>query len=441
MAASNQSFLGTEYTLYRYDALYGRLSYNWQEKYLLNLTARRDGSSRFGSDRQFGSFGATGVGWIFSKERFIENNFSFLSFGKLRASYGTTGNDQIPDYQYLSTYSSISNTYQGYTGLFPTQLTNPYFAWELVKKIEGGLELGFFKDRILASASYYRNRTGNQLVGFTLPFITGFPTIEYNLPAVVQNTGLELTLNTTNINTKSFSWTTAANLTVPGNKLIAFPNIENSGYNDRYVVGKSLFIQKLYHSTGVNPQTGLYSFSTKNASGIPSSPQDLYPTKPITRKFYGGVDDQFSYKGFALDIFVQFVNQLGYNYKKSFPLAGASGQNQPVAALNRWRLPGDVTNTQRFGTFNGSSVNNYYTFITQSDGIVTSASFVRLKNLALSYQLPVAWKNKLHLQTTRIYLQCQNLLTITKYQGMDPETGGLNLPPLRMITGGIQIGF
>jgi len=437
-AAANVSLDGAANTLYRYDAVYGRLNYNWQEKYLLNLTARRDGSSRFGPDKQFGNFAAVGTGWIFSKERFIERNFPLLSFGKLRASYGTTGNDQIPDYQFLSTYSSISSTYQGYTGLYTTRLTNPYFAWELVKKIEGGIELGFIKDRVLISASLFRNRTGNQLVGLPLPRLTGFGSVQYNLPAEVQNTGVEMTFTTTNIKTSAFSWTSTANLTVPSNKLIAFPNIENLGYGNRYIVGKSLYIQQLYHSTGVNPQTGLYSFATKDPNG-PDYPQDLVATKPITQSFYGGVGNQFSYRGFALDIFIQFVKQIGNNYKSSFLPPGLNSYNQPTAVLNRWQTPGELTNTQRFGV-NYVAFCPYSTF-TQSDGIITNASYGRLKNLALSYQLPTGWKNKLHLQNARIYLQCQNLVTITKYLGVDPETQGLSLPPMRMVTGGLQVSL
>jgi TonB-linked SusC/RagA family outer membrane protein len=439
LAAADIFYEGAENTLYRYDAIYGRLNYNWEDKYLLNVTARRDGSSRFGSSRQFGNFGSIGAAWIFSKEPFISDHLSWLSFGKIRVSYGTTGNDQIPDYQYLSSYSAISSTYQGYTGLYPTRISNPYFAWELDKKLEGGLQLGFIKDRILLSASYYRNRTGNQLIGKLLPVVTGFNGIEANLPAIVQNTGTELTLRTTNVKTHHFSWITAINFTAPNNKLVAYPNIQNSVFARRYVVGKSLYIQELYHYTGINPQTGVYTFATKNADGVPSSPQDLVTTKPITQKFYGGVDNQFSFKGFTLDVFFQYVKQLGYNYKASFSSPGATNSNEPTAALNRWQTAGDLTYTQKFGT--ASTTYSPYGTFQQSDGTITNSSFIRLKNLALSYQIPGNWKTKLHLQSTRIYLQCQNLLTITKYLSMDPEVGGLNLPPMRMITAGIQVGL
>jgi TonB-linked SusC/RagA family outer membrane protein len=439
-AASTLSLEGVNNTLYRYNAIYGRFSYDWSDKYLVNMTARRDGSSRFGPGKQFGDFGSAGIGWIFSKERLIQDNLPFLSFGKLRASYGITGNDQITPYQYLSTYTPLSPSYEGITGLYPTSISNPYFAWEVVKKMEGGIDLGFMKDRILVSASYFRDRTGNQLVGEPLPTLTGFTTVQENLPAIVQNTGLEMTLTAAIIKEKNFSWTISGNLTVPSNKLVAYPGLNSSAYATSYVVGKSLFIQELYHYTGVNPQTGLYSFATKNANGFPSYPTELYTTKPITQKYYGGFNNQFVYRGFALDIFIQYVDQLGYGYIDYYSnQLGVSNQNIPVAALNAWEKSGEQTSTQRFGT-TGTTANPFY-YLQASDGVITNTSFLRLKNLALSYQLPISLKSRLHLQNVKIYAQCQNLFTITKYQGMDPETGGFNLPPLRMVTAGLQVGF
>jgi TonB-dependent starch-binding outer membrane protein SusC len=439
LAASILAFNGINYTLYRYDAIYGRLGYNFEEKYIVNLTARRDGSSRFGPGKQFGNFGAAGVGWIFSKESFFADNFSMVSFGKVRASYGITGNDQIADYQYLSTYTPDGYTYQSNGGgLYPTQLTNPYFAWEVDKKLEAGLDLGFLKDRILVSGTYYRNRTGNQLVGEPLPLVTGFNSVEFNLPAVVQNSGIELTVNSINIRSNSFKWTTLANLTVPSNKLVAFPGLNNSQYQYTYVVGKSLFIQKVYHFTGVNPQTGLYSFVTKNSNGEPSAPQDQVVSKPITQKLYGGIQNNFSYKGFQIDIFIQYVNQVGYNYQYSIAQdPGWVNLNQPTVVLGRWTSAGDLTAIQRFTTNNYSPYGN----LKSSDEVITNASFLRLKNLALSYNLSSNWKGKLHLQNARIYLQCQNLFTITRYQGLDPEVEGLTLPPLRMVTAGLQVSL
>jgi len=440
LAATTKSPLGYNNVLYRYNAFFGRLSYDWDQKYIINLTARRDGSSRFGPGKQFGNFGAIGIGWIFSKEKFIENNLRFLSFGKIRGSYGTTGNDQITDYQFLSTYTPYSPTYETLAGLYPTNLPNAYFGWELVKKIEGGIELGFLKDRIIFTTSYYRNRTGNQLVGYPLPQISGFSSVQANLPAVVQNAGLEFVVNTINIKTKNFEWTTSINLTVPENKLIAFPNLAGSGYANTYIVGKSIFMQKVYQYARVNDTTGVYQYASKSGpTSKPSYPGDQIASKPLTQQFYGGLENDFEYKGFKLDIFFQFVKQTGHKFFNTEAYsAGAYNMNFPTVVLGRWRKPGDVTNYGKFSTLNSADPSRD---LASSTFGVGDASFIRLKNLALSYRLPAAILKKSNLQNLRIYIQCQNLFVITKFFGMDPETGGANLPPLRMLTAGIQVAL
>jgi TonB-linked SusC/RagA family outer membrane protein len=439
-AASTFFLFGSENSLYHYNAVYGRIGYGWDDKYLLNLTARRDGSSRFGPGKQFGNFGAIGAGWIFTKEKSIADNLPWLSFGKLRGSYGITGNDQIGDYQYLSSYSVQSSfQYLGSTTFQPNGLTNPYFAWERVKKLEGGLDLGFFKDRIFLSAIYYQNRDDNQLVGYTLPLITGFSYVVANLPASVQNSGWEFTLNTQNIVSASFKWSSSINLTLPQNKLLAFPNIENTSYNTTYTVGKSIFIHYVYHYTGVDPQTGVYTFASKDGSGIPSYPQDLTVSKPTTRSAFGGFNNNFSYKGFQLDILIQFVKQLGYSYLTSSFLPGTFNNNLPNFVLNAWRQPGDNTNVQKFTESYSSPAARAFGNLESSDAAISDASFIRLKNLAFSYTLPFSWIKKASIQNLKVYLQAQNLFTITSYKGLDPETeSSYALPPIRMITFGLQ---
>jgi len=424
---------------YRYNAIFGRLSCNWNNEFLLNLTGRRDGSSRFGPDRLFGNFGAVGVGWIFSSESFIQEKLPVLSFGKLRASYGVTGNDQIGDYQFLSTYSGNGITYQGGTGLYPTALTNPYFAWEQDKKVEGGIELGFLKDRILITTSYYRNRTGNQLVGYPLPSITGFSSVEANLPAVIQNSGWEFTLTSTNFKGQNFSWTSSINLSISSNKLVAYPGIQSSPYRFQYQVGKSLFTQYLYHFTGVSPQTGMNTFANKNGSNTPDFNADQYFTKSLAPMPYGGFQNTFRYKGWNLDLFFQFARQKGFNYLKFFNQPGLPFSNLPTEALNRWKKIGDIATLEKFS----NSFDAYLSYITLqgSDATLTDASFIRLKNVALSYQFSSKWMKQAHLQNMSVYLHCENIFTLTKLRLLDPESPGLGLPPLRTITAGLNIGF
>src|SRR5690606_12149264 len=187
------------YSQYKYNAVFGRINYNYKGKYILNITGRRDGSSRFGPGKQFANFGAVGLAWIFSNENFLKND-DLLSHGKLRFSHGISGNDQIGDYQFLDSYSLVgSGPYAGTAGLTPQRLFNPNFRWEKNKNFELGIEIGLFSDLINTSINYYKNRSTNQLIGDPLPPTTGFTSIQNNLPATVENSGLEIELNTQNI--------------------------------------------------------------------------------------------------------------------------------------------------------------------------------------------------------------------------------------------------
>jgi len=446
-ASSLQAF--NNYADYHYEALFGRINYDWQNKYLLNISARRDGSSRFGPGKQFGNFGAVGAAWIFSNESFFRNALSFISFGKLRGSYGITGNDQIGDYNYLDTWSSTNLPYQGVSGLYPTQLFNPDYSWEINRKLEGAIELGFLKDRILLTTSYFRNRSSNQLVSYSLPAQTGFSGLPVaNFPATVQNTGLEFTLTTKNIATKLFSWTSSFTLSVPRNKLVAFPGIATSSYASSLVVGQSLHVLYAPHFTGVNPTTGIFTFQTKNSNGIPSYPDDYFIEGNSDPKYYGGFRNSFSYKGWQLDIFFEGRKQMGTNYLLSVynnlppgRFSVGSG-NQPIGVLDRWQKSGDLTSIQKVTATPSTAAYKTISTYTQSDAGITNASFVRLKNLSLSYAIPNNTTKKWHISLNRLYIQGQNLFTITKYKGTDPETQNVYaLPPLKVITAGIQFIF
>jgi len=430
-------------TTYRYSALFGRLGYNFANRYLLNLSARKDGSSRFGSDNNFHFFGAIGVGWIFSQERLIKNNIPFLSFGKLRGSYGTIGNDQIDDYQFMSLYSSTRNAipYQTVRGLMANGIANPSLQWEEAKKLQAGIDLGFIHDRILLSATYVRNRTSNSLTNVKLPVIAGASAVVDNFPALIQNTAWEFSVRTDNVKTKAFSWSTVFNLTIPKNKLVSYPGgLESSLLAGTLEVGKPLNIIKDYSFYGVDPATGGYLLYTANGdiTTTPSYETDRIAILNVSEQFYGGLQNSISYKNFQIDFLFQFTKQDGYDFwQVRLPGAFTYGiwGNESVKVLERWQKPGDETSMARFTT--NSSSNPIY-----GNRSFKDISYVRLKNASLSYQIPARICERIKVSNLRAYVNGQNLVTITNYQGLDPETKNIStLPPLRMVTVGVQVGL
>jgi TonB-linked SusC/RagA family outer membrane protein len=440
-AASTILIRSNDASVYKYAAAFARINYNWREKYIINLTGRRDGSSRFGPGNQFANFGAIGAAWIFSSESFL-NRLKWLSLGKLRMSYGATGSDAIGNYQYLESFSATRYPYAGSSGLAFTRLANPEYSWETNKKGEVGIELGFLKNRINVSASYYLNRSGNQLVGLPLPLMTGQSSVQFNLPAVVENRGLEVVINTTNILKDKFEWTTSANITLPQNKLLEFPNLEQfPAYQSKYDVGNSVFMYKGYQFGGVNPETGYYQIIDQNEDNQFNS-LDYVGLKQKSQKYYGGISNTFRFGSVEIDFLFQYVKQNGFGYQQAFGYPGTIS-NQPAIVLNRWQKAGDVTDIQRFAATDptAAAIIAYYSQVA-SDNSIQDASFIRLKNASISWTLPKTWLSRIKLQQARIFIQGQNLLTFTNYIGLDPETqNSVVLPPLRMITGGIHVSL
>jgi TonB-linked SusC/RagA family outer membrane protein len=426
-------------TEYKYNAVFGRINYNYASKYIVNLTARRDGSSKFGPEKQFANFGAIGAAWCFTNESNFKSLIPIISYGKLRASYGITGNDQIPDYEYLSTYSA-TRVYNGGTGLAPTRLANPDYSWETSKKLEFAIDLGFINDRIIISTSYYRNRSSNQLVGYPLSDVTGFSSIQFNLPATVQNTGWEFELNSNNIKTNYFSWNTSVNLSIPKNKLLSYPNIEGSSYANTYTVGQSMFTPNVYHFIKVDPQLGLYSYADLNGNGKEDQPDKDPASRSLTNHWFGGLNNSLSFKNFQLDIFLQFVNKTVLDPLSQFTSPGTMN-NQPLIILNRWQKPGDITDIQKFSQVSGTgSALQKHSFLFTSDRF-SNASYLRLKNISLTWSLPTNWIKSAKLNNIKLLIQGQNLLTFSNYIGNPDIVGFQNLPPLTTLIAGIQLGI
>jgi TonB-linked SusC/RagA family outer membrane protein len=424
-----------DYTVYKYMSTYARLGYTLSQRYLINFTARRDGSSRFGPGNRFGNFGAIGIGWIFSNEKFLQSASNILSFGKLRASYGKTGSDQVGDYKYFDLYDITTYKYNGRNGFTPSALFNSDYAWEVTKKLEAAVELSFFDNRISFEINWYRNRSSNQLINYTLPIITGFSSVTSNFPATVQNTGIEGIVNAEILNSGNWRWSLALNISLPKNKLVKFEGIEESPYATFYKVGQPLSVQALYTYKGINQETGLYDFVDQNNDGL-FNDLDKTLQNPNDRAFYGGLNHTIQYKMLELALLFQFSNQSASRYYAG--VMPGLRNNQPIEVLDHWQKAGDLVDTQRYSTL--PTATQRYNLLVGSNYSVVNAAFVRLKTVSIALRLPQQWLKKTKMQQAKVFCQGQNILTFTSYPGLDPETGN-TLPPLRMITVGLQCSF
>jgi len=431
----------------RAHAVFARMNYTMKDRYILNIIARRDGSNKFGDKAKFGNFWSVGGAWIFSDESFMQKTLPFLSFGKLRTSYGLTGNDQIPPFSYLSIYS-IGNPgilYQGGVGMNGGGIPNPHLQWEETRKWQSGIDLGFFANRLNLGFTYARNRSTKQLIAYILPLITGTGAMTKNFPATIQNTSLEFVLNTINISGKYYKWETNLNVTIPRNKLVSFPGIENTSYASPtngagVVVGKPVGIKIFAPFAGINPATGSTIFYSSQGNNLITDAQPVV-YRNLNTIWGGGINNRFQYKKVSVEFHIQFVRRIGpkdmywnngTNRAGSF-LSNAS--NQPISVMNRWQKLGDVTSFLPFSTstvMTGQGWDAYYD---------DDASYARLKNISLSWQMPDKWIQKMHLQGGRFYANAQNVATLTRYRGIDPESGATGMPPLRMITVGAQFEF
>ncbi|WP_162817815.1 SusC/RagA family TonB-linked outer membrane protein [Niabella yanshanensis] len=448
---ANDNLLGTiagagnitatdKFNQYKYAAIFSRLNYQYAGKYIVNLTARRDGSSKFGPGKRFGNFGAIGASWIFTEESVLKNN-KILSFEKLRGSLGTTGSDNIDSYLYLSLWSPTV-PYLGTIGYIPQNLFNETLHWSVNKKAEASIELGFVQNSLMLNATWYKNRSGNQLVTYVLPAITGFRGITSNFPALVENNGWELMLTYTTPKTSRVVWNSSVNFTIPKNKLVAFPDLHSSSYNNVYFIGEPVSSIMAYQSLGVDPATGLYTFTT--ADGPSSTPafsqRSMY--NQLDPYFYGGWSNTVSYKGIQLDIFLEFKKQNGFNYLRYITAPGSVNINLPAVYMNRWHQEGEQAEIQKLSSAVRSPAVTALNNFKNSNGIYSDASFIRGRNLSLSYTINNKILKQLSLTHAKLFLLTQNLFTNTSYKGNDPETRSLySIPPMKNITFGFQVAL
>jgi TonB-linked SusC/RagA family outer membrane protein len=412
---------------YRYAGVYTRLSYNWKNKYLFNVNVRRDGSSRFAPGKRYAGYGGISAGWIFSEEPGFKRAMPFMGFGKLRMSYGVTGNDQIGNYQYLDSYSAVGGSYQGETGLMSTALFNNNFSWERTRKLSVGIETNLLNNKIRLNCTYYRYRSDNQVTNDPLPGITGAGSIWANVNAVIGNSGWEFLLTTRNIQLRNFEWTSSFNIAINKDKLLAFP-----GY--KAYVGKPVSLNYVYNAINVDPFSGIYRFADVN--GIPAR---IFPVN-TTPSYYGGLQHDLRYKSFCLNILFEFVRQSGLNDNYDPLQMPGTMRNQSPAVLKRWQQPGDrAVVAQRFSQGNNNVRNAYY-MLQNSNLRYTDASFIRCNNLMLSWELPSSQLLKAGIKTYQVYVDMQNPFIISRYPGLDPETQTrFAIPLLRVITVGAKL--
>ncbi len=441
---------GTGFSIVSY---FARANYGFDSKYLVSLSARVDGDSRFGEDERYGFFPAGSVGWVLSEEDFMKEQ-NVLSFLKLRASYGLTGNTPTTNFPSRGLWGGEFG-YAGLGGIAPTQSRNPDLKWENTAQLDVGLDFGLFKGRISGEIDYYIKNTDDLLLDVNVPSSTGFETQTRNV-GELENKGFEFVLNTRNIE-GDFSWNTNINLAFNQNELVDLQGqVIEGGFINRAVEGESIGVYFAPEYAGVDPQNGdaLYYLNTL----LPGGDRSRETTNNINDAervvigdpnpdFIYGMNNNFSWKGIELTVFIQGVQgNDAYNGAGVFQMDGFGWfDNQDARVLDRWQQPGDQTDIPQLRFLGGSA---------ESSRFLEDASYLRLKTVTLAYTLPKNLTYKLKIDRIRVYATGQNLATITDYQGWDPEVnadylaGNIGLgndfysaPQARTYIVGVNLGF
>lgn len=480
------SILSNSTTEYALQSFLARAIYSYDSKYDLTLSGRADGSSRFTSANRWGFFYSGAFAWRLSKEKFVEQ-FNWLEDAKIRIGYGTTGNNGVGDYSYLPLMGFTGFQYSfgdqaPSQGAKVTSVGNSKLKWETTNQVNGGLDLTLFKGRLALTVDLYSKTTRDLLLNARLPTSTGYPTAYRNV-GKVQNRGLEITLNTVNINMKDLNWSTNFNISFNRNKVLELSEGQESltssivsTYGVQYIAKVGYPISMIYGAVN----DGLYQLSDFDVDasgnyvlkqGIPSQSttanrKSMHPgfekfvdqngdfqinTDDLTiignpnPDFIGGITNNLQYKGFDLNVFFTFSygNDM-VNYNKFMLERGTENTNQLASYANRWSLDNQETDIPR-----SLSVTNM-SYI--SDRIVEDASYLRLKNVALGYTLPARLTKAISASKVRFYISGQNLWTLTGYSGPDPTVSTQNTsltrgwdysayPVARTITLGAQVTF
>ncbi|WP_394992690.1 SusC/RagA family TonB-linked outer membrane protein [Emticicia sp.] len=443
---------------YRFTSYFTRVNYKFNDKYLLGLSARIDGSSRFGADNRYGFFPAISAGWVLSEESFLKK-IELISFLKLRASWGKTGNAEVGNFPQLGLFTGDAG-YGAIPGQRPSQLANPALGWESTQQVDIGLDFGLLNNRINGEIDYYEKNTTGLLLNVNVPGTTGFATQVKNVGSLT-NKGFEFVLNTDNL-VGDFKWKTSLNASTNKNKITDLQGqiIEGGLSNmSRAVEGQPLGTFFTVEYAGVDPANGdaLFYKNTKNTDGTIdrattktySQAQRVVIGSPLPT-WTAGVTNTFSYKGVELSVFFNgvFGNKLNFYGVGRFSSAnGRFEDNQTVNQLAAWTLQNTNTDVPQARLFfnNGAQASSRF---------IEDGSYVRLRNVTLAYNLPKTLVNKIKLSNVRVFFTGQNLLTFTKYSGWDPEVNADDVvtnialgydfyttPQAKTFMGGLNISF
>lgn len=430
----------TEWALLSYMA---RVNYSYEDRYLLTATIRRDGSSRFGKKHRWGTFPSVSVAWRASQEKWFPKN-DYINDLKVRAGYGVTGSQaSVGNYSYLASYNTsvypfgISSGNQ--TALVSSTLANPYIHWEEVAQTNIGFDASLFNSRVMFSFDAYLKETRDMLVKASIPITSGFEdtTTTYTNAGKVRNQGIEMSLHTINL-TGELGWETNLTATYNKNKIKDL-NSDVPYYinqiNNSYVtmLAKDYPINVFYgyvtdgifqnqsevntHAVQPGAEPGDIRFRDLNNDGVINDSDRTVIGNPNPSWLFS-MNNSLSYKGFELSVFLQGIagNKI-YNANNIDNTGMAAAYNQTIDVLKRWQGEG-TSNSMPRAVFGDPNQNTRV-----SDRFVENGSYLRLKNITLSYTFPKQWLQKAQIENARLSLSCENVATITGYSGFDPEVG------------------
>lgn len=403
---------------------FGRVNYAYKGKYLASASVRADADSRFGTNYKYGYFPSFSLGWILTEENFL-NDVKWLSFLKLRGSYGVLGNNTgLGFYQSRSQYGPV--TYGTSSGLTITNFGNDDLRWEKTASLDIGLDFGFFNNRLSGELNWYNKKTTDMLLAVPVPSPSGTTNVLGNI-GEMENKGVEIVLNSVNVSNKNFKWTTSLNIARNKNKLTKLDGDQkeilpsDARFANALIIGQPIGVFYAPKYAGVDPANGdplFYLPDGKSTTNVYGDAGKFIVGDP-NPDWIGGITNTVTWKGLELNFLFQgvFGNQVQDGAGGFMSASGDWFDNQTRDQLNRWQKPGDVTNVpeariNRYGDFESPSISTRYIY---------DASYVRLKNITLAYNVPQKLVNKAKLSSARVYVSGVNLLTFTDYPGWDPE--------------------